>query len=322
MKDASFFDSVGRFVFTFTTPVAIIALSFIVLRIVSERHEAIQSTLRLKSELLEATETLNRRLDLELAKAKEKLLENERYRLLTEVALAVSHDIRSPVAALGVVESQLSPDFPQDQRELMRHAIRRIKNIADNLLDSSRQQARNQDHLKDTLSEHTREPAAVGRVVQELIHEKQVELSKRYGLKIEFECPSEIENLRLPLDCTHFGRILSNLINNAAEAIDGAGLISVRVDQTAHQELTVTVSDNGKGIPPHILEKLRREAFSHGKPEGSGIGLQSARAAMESISGSLTLNSDFGEGTEVILTFPVATLSSPESAASSGPAGE
>ena len=305
-KDAQYFESIGKFVFQFTTPVAIVVLSLLVLRIVSEKHRAIRSSLELKSELLIATEKLNSRLDEELNRAKEKLLEGERNRILTQLALEVSHDIRSPVAALETLEKQLPTEFPESHRELLKHALDRIQYITNQLLDSNRAQTRTLMLLKEGTSSKTFDSeSSLDQLLRGLIAEKRLEYSKLEGIQFAFESTVDTSSIQITLPSTELSRIVSNLINNSVEALNGHGVIRTTINRASSSQLEIAVSDNGKGMPPEVLSAVRKGPHSHGKAKGSGIGLQHARSRLESANGKLSIDSEPGNGTRVTLSLPV-----------------
>ena len=68
--------------------------------------------------------------------------------------------------------------------------------------------------------------------------------------------------------------------------------------------ITIKITDNGKGIPSDLLKKVGTDYFSYGKQEGSGLGITYAKEILETWSGSLTIESDAGNGTQVTLHFP------------------
>jgi signal transduction histidine kinase len=305
-KDPGYFGSLGKFVYQFTTPVAVVALSLLVLRIVSEKNLAIRSTLQLKSELLVATEKLNSKLDEELSKAKEKLLEGERLRVLTQLALEVSHDIRSPVAALSALEKNLPPGFPESDRDLLKHALERIQNIANQLLDSNR--AEKTALLRSENEESSPEAQSVSDIahfLRNLIAEKRLEYASSEGVEFSFESSVGATGIRTALPPNALGRILSNLINNSVEAMNGRGFIRTTLAQPSSTELEIVVADNGMGMSLEVLSVVRKGSASHGKVKGSGIGLQQARARLEAVNGKIHIESEVGRGTRVTLAVPI-----------------
>ena len=89
--------------------------------------------------------------------------------------------------------------------------------------------------------------------------------------------------------------VLVNLLENARNA--RAQRIEVRVDGGGR---TLTVADDGVGIPPEALPRVFEPAFST-TSSGSGLGLAIAKRLVESWGGSISLRSRLGEGTTVSL---------------------
>jgi signal transduction histidine kinase len=71
---------------------------------------------------------------------------------------------------------------------------------------------------------------------------------------------------------SELNQVWTNLIDNAADAMDGKGAISIRATATDGREVTVTICDTGPGIPPEVLHKIF-EPFFTTKPPGVGSGL-------------------------------------------------
>jgi len=86
------------------------------------------------------------------------------------------------------------------------------------------------------------------------------------------------------VDPIEFKRLLSNLITNAVEALDGAGSVVLKL-RPLESEVELTIQDTGKGIPPQILSSLGRRGVSYGKAHGSGLGIYHAKNAIESWGG-------------------------------------
>ena len=105
--------------------------------------------------------------------------------------------------------------------------------------------------------------------IKKIIALKKAEYSKFKDIKIDFV---EASSYHATLSVGLLYEVLSNLINNAYEAIENKGQITVKAYQEG-QYLHIECSDNGKGISPETIEKIWDKDFSHGKPHGSGIGL-------------------------------------------------
>lgn len=105
-----------------------------------------------------------------------------------------------------------------------------------------------------------------------------------------------------------FRRMISNLINNAVEALEGKeGAVNLGLS-IKNSTIRLTINDNGKGIPKEILEKIRNNiVVSSGKNKGHGIGLSQVRETLERNHGQFAITSEVGKGTEITLTFPLIT---------------
>jgi len=226
--------------------------------------------------------------------------ERERVELVSyqQVARQVVHDIRSPLTALKMVSATLA-DLPEAQRTLIRSAVQRIDDIAMSLQvrrhETPQAKVAGMGHVE-----------SVADLVETLVFEKRVEFSNYSGFNIHVDLQNAY-GLFAILDGALFKRQLSNIINNAVEASNGAGAIHIAVADRDGQ-IAVDVSDRGKGIPSEILGRLGREAVSFGKRghsgSGQGIGLLHVRKFLDSIGGELRIDTCEGSGTTVTMLFP------------------
>jgi len=113
------------------------------------------------------------------------------------------------------------------------------------------------------------------------------------------------DHLEIMADEAQVKQVLINLVKNGMEAIEE--IPEPRLDITVKRILdhaSVEISDNGKGIPQDILEKIFVPFFST-KPEGSGIGLSLSRQIIRNHGGHISVESEEGKGTIFKVTFPV-----------------
>ncbi|MDD5209471.1 MAG: ATP-binding protein [Elusimicrobiales bacterium] len=215
-----------------------------------------------------------------------------------QIASQVAHDIRSPLAALDASLKNAS-QLPEEQRVMVRHAVNRIRDIANNLLEKTRlRPAADKDGAGEPL-----ELSLLSSVIDPVITEKRMQFGSRPGIHIDFELTKESYGLFSRVQPVEFGRVISNLVNNAVEVLGERG--SVRLGLT-HENGTVllTVADTGKGIPKEILKKLGQRGGTYGKAGGYGLGLSHAKSAVESWGGSLAIASEQGKGTVITVKLP------------------
>ena len=231
----------------------------------------------------------------------QKLREEQRsLEQLRRVQAQVAHDIRSPLAALHVALGTLSEGVPEDSRRVLRSAAGRIRDIANDLVEETRA-ATSEANGSDASSVHL-----LSSLTEEVVSEKCVQHSAKMGVEIDLPLRSEVYGLFVQVQATAFKRVLSNLIDNAVEALKGTGKVIVRITADGPQ-IVLSVADDGQGIPEEIRVKLGERGFTQGKPGGKGLGLHHARTTVEGWGGVLTIRSQVGVGTTVEVRLPQAT---------------
>lgn len=216
-------------------------------------------------------------------------------RLQTQVA----HDIRSPLAALSVAVNTLQEGAPEESRRILRSAAGRIRDIANDLVEEKLLAAQD-DRTPDAPTVHL-----LSSLIEDVVSEKCIQRSATMGVQIEPLLGRKTYDLFVAVSAPELKRALSNLIDNAVEAIKGAGKVTIRVT-TDGLQIVLSVSDNGEGISEEIRTRLGERGFTHGKSNGNGLGLYHARAAIEKWGGRLSINSTVGAGTTVEIRLPRA----------------
>lgn len=221
---------------------------------------------------------------------------------LSQLATQVAHDLRSPLAALEVAVERFST-LPPEERILVAGAIGRIQGIAQALLEKHRSP---QSDSPSRLKVHSLTP-----LVEQLIREKIIQFSSKPELQIEFE--SKVVGASSVVDASEFQRVLSNLLDNAAEAILGGGKIKVTLGLEGTHTL-LTIQDDGAGIPEPVISSLFHQKVTFGKEKGNGLGLLHAKTQIENWNGTISLESKIHNGTTVKILIPnVLATTQPES---------
>jgi signal transduction histidine kinase len=205
---------------------------------------------------------------------------------LAELGLAVSkisHDLRNMLANAQLISDRLTsipdPTVQQFAPKLITSLDRAINFCTDT--------------LRFGRSEETAPRRAVMRL-KPIIDEVADGLGLPRDGGIEFKVEMK-DGLQIDADHEHLFRILSNLVRNAVQAIeqqrieqDGIGLIKVTA-QRVGRTVSLEVSDNGPGIPPHARAKLFKAFQGTTRKGGTGLGLVIAHELAVAHSGSLTL---------------------------------
>jgi signal transduction histidine kinase len=105
----------------------------------------------------------------------------------------------------------------------------------------------------------------------------------------------------------HLSQILVNILQNAREALNGKGKVTVTVAVGGNESVEIIISDNGPGIPPEKIERIFEQYYST-KEKGTGLGLAIVKHNVELYAGKVRAESELGKGARFILTFPAKTV--------------
>jgi PAS domain S-box-containing protein len=249
-----------------------------------------------------------------IALAQAKLLEQEtrqRQELtrsneeLQQFAFIASHDLQEPLRKIKAFGDRLKttcghilPPQANDYLERMLNATQRMQALIEDLLILSRVTTRAQPFV----------PVDLLQITQEVLSDLEV-LIQQSGGKIE------LGNLPIiDADPLQIRQLLQNLIGNALKfhlpnKVPTVGIYSeMATDENGKEICRLSVEDNGIGFDPKYCDRIF-QVFQrlHGRSEyeGTGIGLAICRKIVERHQGSLTAQSQPGQGAKFIVTLPI-----------------
>ena len=251
-------------------------------------------------EVAEVTRAFNRMRD-SLRKTQQELLEAERLATIGRMASSISHDLRHSLAAIVanaeiLCESRLSSDQREELYQEVRVAVNQMTDLIDSLLEFSR----TRESLRPT---HGNVRDSVERVVAAIrshpeFHPIRITTSQEGNSSGWFD-PRKLE------------RALYNLLLNSCEAVvPEGGRINVGLTEV-QGGIEVRVSDNGRGIPEVIRGQLFEPFISHGKENGTGLGLTVVQKIVQDHGGDVIVEKTSAEGTVFRLLLPLTSSSEP-----------
>lgn len=211
--------------------------------------------------------------------------QREKEQVIIEISQKVVHDIRSPMSALSIVLSTVTLD--ENRKNLVDCAFKQMEEICKELLFERKKLQ------KPTESVH--------KAINQIVHETRIRhTDKELDLNLSKIAMDEI------IPDHEFKSVLSNLLNNAFEAVlVKTGVVTLSSEKMANK-IAIKITDNGHGIPTEILLRLGDKPLTHSKGEsGNGLGFYNAKQWATRIGGNLSIRSEVGQGTEVILEIPV-----------------
>ncbi len=262
-------------------------------------NERLEETVQRRTAALRAE--IAERQRLEQAKLQtERLLERrEKLAVLGTLTAGMAHEIRNPLtslkARLYTLEKQLQ-NLPAARKDtdIINAEISRLERIVQNALSF----ARPADPKLETIA------------ADSLLREVHGLMSASLGSReVQLVVESGPE-LFVRADSGHLNQVLINLVRNAADAIDGAGTVTLRA-RAARVPLVgretdaviLEVSDTGKGIPPEVEKRLFDPFFST-KETGTGLGLPIAARIVEKHGGMIQYQTRPGHGTTFGVVLP------------------
>ncbi|MFH1716202.1 MAG: ATP-binding protein [Planctomycetota bacterium] len=109
--------------------------------------------------------------------------------------------------------------------------------------------------------------------------------------------------LTCKIDADMLKQVVLNLFINAQQAMSGGGELIIRTDRQQN-DAVIQISDTGEGIQPDRLPHIF-DAYYSSRPQGSGLGLPTAKKIIEAHKGSIAVNSEPGKGTSFTIRLPL-----------------
>lgn len=254
------------------------------------------------SELALAGEQFDRRMELELQN--QALASAHK---LGDLAAQVAHDIRSPLSALNLLTSSLN-GVDEEKRIIIRSALNRINDIANHLIQRGKDLRQSDSQLKNQFGdteaiEPIAHPTLLAPIVDSIVSEKRTQFREKKSIEIQVDLGHSY-GLFSKVNSVELQRAISNLINNAVEAMPKEnGKITVTIQELGGLA-AILIRDNGNGIPERILKQLGQKGVTTGKGNslsGSGLGVYHAKKTVEDVGGKMSVESQVGVGTVVSL---------------------
>jgi two-component system, NtrC family, sensor histidine kinase HydH len=220
-------------------------------------------------------------------------VETERLAVVGEMASAVAHGLRNPLASIrSCAELTLDDDIPESSRETIRDITDQVDRLEGWIRSFLIRSRRDPGSLSDQ--------AQIDQVIARCIEGFQPQLSRRnISVMVSQGSGSPMVLGR----AAELEQVLNSIISNGIEAMDDGGILDVSWANQPDATLEVRITDSGPGIPADMLDKVF-EPFRTGKAAGLGVGLALGRRIAERMGGSLDLANGALKGVVVTLRLP------------------
>lgn len=215
----------------------------------------------------------------------------------------LTHEIMNSIAPLTSLSETLARTYSQIDAE----SVIGEKNLSKTRLGLQviQEQGEGLMHFVDSYRQLTRIPKPQIKTVriQHLFEHVKALLVLDEDKRIRYEFSIETDDLSIEADEKLLVQVLVNLIQNAQHAISDKGIIQIIASRSAEEKTLIRIIDNGMGIKAEDIKNIFVPFFTT-RENGSGIGLSVTRQIMCLHQAKISMESVYGEGSQVELIFP------------------
>ena len=238
---------------------------------ITKEKESQENLLKMEKQLLKQNENLLTQVESKTAE----LVKSERLATIGTMASRIAHDLKQPLTVMTTYADMLTPeilsklDFPDREKWLrLQNSILDMNRIIEDVLDFAR------------TAEIKKKKSSLLRILKLSLNP----VKTTYGIVINL--PENDVTLRC--DPRKIEGVISNLLSNAVQALDGQGEIDITVSSDS-EFVTIQVRDSGPGISKEHLEKIFEPMFTT-KKTGTGLGLVICKSIVEQHGGSISVS--------------------------------
>jgi two-component system NtrC family sensor kinase len=221
-------------------------------------------------------------------------VKTEKLSSMGRLAAGIAHEINNPLAAVLLYSTSMLKDVPEgsilkEGLEIIVHETVRCRGIIQELLEFSREG----------------EPRKVSADVNDIVVKALTILENEFRLhhvRVDKDLSANLP--RIDLDTNQMEQVFINFLLNAVEAIPDEGIVTIRtLEDEDRKGLIIEIEDTGIGIGPEHKDRIF-EPFFTTKKKGTGLGLPVNFGIVEKHQGKITVFSQPGQGTRMVVWLP------------------
>ncbi|MCL2237231.1 MAG: ATP-binding protein [Treponema sp.] len=236
----------------------------------------------------------------DLEKSREALLRSEKISIWQNMAQQLAHEIKNPLTPIKLSAERVLRRWqsePEKIGEIVESSMMAIIQETEGL-----SALLNEFRTLSKPMEPTNSITSMKDAAEEMINA----YSSSYP-KVQFNIGHVQNGINIKIDKHRLSQIITNLLINAIDAMDGAGLIEMRTDIVKKREVCycrISVKDSGKGINPEEGQQIFTPYFTT-KESGTGLGLPIIERIVTDHGGAIWFDSAVGAGTTFYIDLPV-----------------
>ncbi|PEY38368.1 two-component sensor histidine kinase [Bacillus cereus] len=219
-----------------------------------------------------------------------KLVKMEKMEIVSQLAASISHEVRNPLTVVkGFTQLLKTPDLPQESREQYIEHILGELNRAQIIID-------------DYLTFAKPAPQKVDNIIIDQELKRVISMMMPLCNMNSINVSEELVTGSIIGNTQHFQQCFLNLIKNSIEAMPNGGTLSVH-SSIFENKIIIVIKDSGIGMTQEQINRFGEPYFST-KTKGTGLGTMVAVKIIETMNGTLNINSIVNKGTTLTITFP------------------
>ncbi|MDO4224619.1 MAG: HAMP domain-containing sensor histidine kinase [Bergeyella zoohelcum] len=219
--------------------------------------------------------------------------QSQRKETLREVAKKMAHEINNPLTPLRLTVQNFQRKYdPNDPNN-----TQKVKTLTDSVI-----------HHIDIISAITKSLSTHFDAIS-TNHQQSIEVVEVVRRTLDIFPPTivsfstNVERLDFNIDTISITRVITNIVKNSIQAANGKEHMQIQVAiKDNEKDFTITIKDNGSGIPDEIKNKIFEREFTT-KETGTGFGLFMVKEIIEDYNGKIWFESNDGEGTIFYILF-------------------
>ncbi len=249
---------------------------------------------KLDEEFLEAI-SIHSAIALQNAEMVEKLLQAERVQSLGKMANFLIHDIKKPVlVSKRYTEHLAGKELSTELHQIVKMLLEQLTLVTDIVQTTS-------NYAEGKTILHTMNVSLNKALNDYTSRMSSFVQSSNCTIEKAFDRDTPVN-----LDLKEFYQCFYHIVRNACDAMPDGGKVLVSTKRDG-DKVRISFKDDGLGIPDGFKEKIFEPFMSHGKKEGTGLGLTITKKIVEAHTGTISVESELGKGAEFTITLPVAS---------------
>lgn len=235
----------------------------------------------------------------EFKELEKKFYESQKLAAVGQLSAGIAHEVRNPLSSikmsLQILEKRLQPTGNDLKRfKIAQREVEHLEHLVNDVLIFARP-----EEPRKRMTDIRRVLENAMEMVEKSLADKNVQVEYRFREPL----PS------IAVDGAMLEQLFQNLYRNAIDAMETGGRLVVgmmKQEEEGHSMLVVEVEDNGCGIDEEAMPHVFNPFFTR-KSYGTGLGLTQVKKIVDLHQGSIEIRSRGGEGTRVVVTFPLGT---------------